>query len=63
MREVSGLTLRVDPDILQLKGFYPVPQPLLAVTTTDTRIPRPFYDLYAKLADDLDEVCEAHHAS
>jgi hypothetical protein len=26
------------------------------VTTTDTRIPRPFYDLYARLAADLDEV-------
>ena len=36
-------------------GFYPIPTPMLAVTTTDTRIPRPFYDLYADLADDLDE--------
>jgi hypothetical protein len=47
--------LRVDPDALQLAGFYPIPTPMLAVTTTDTRIPRPFYDLYAKLAGDLDE--------
>ena len=28
---------------------------MLAVTTTDSRIPRPYYDLYARLADDLDE--------
>jgi hypothetical protein len=55
IREVSGLVLRVDPDALNLAGFYPIPTPMLAVTTTDTRIPRPFYDLYAKLAGDLDE--------
>lgn len=55
IREVSGLTLRVDPDSLQLEGFYPIPVPMLAVTTTDSRIPRPFYDLYANLAADLDE--------
>jgi hypothetical protein len=29
---------------------------MLAITTTDSRIPRPYYDLYAKLAGDLDEV-------
>lgn len=55
IREVSGLTLRVDPDSLQLEGFYPIPVPMLAVTTTDSRIPRPYYDLYANLASDLDE--------
>jgi hypothetical protein len=54
-RETNGLVLRVDPDVLELDGFYPIPQPMLAVTTTDSRIPRPFYDLYARLADDLDE--------
>ena len=55
IREVSGIVLRVDEDAYQLKGFYPIPIPMLSVTTTDSRIPRPFYDLYAKLADDLDE--------
>jgi hypothetical protein len=54
-RDASGLAFRVDPDSLQLDGFYPIPVPMLAVTTTDSRIPRPFYDLYAKLAADLDE--------
>ncbi|WP_352870453.1 hypothetical protein [Mesorhizobium sp. M1409] len=58
IREVSGLVLRVDPDSLQLEGFYPIPAPMLAVTTTDSRIPRPFYDLYAKLAADLDETSD-----
>ena len=54
-RDASGMVFRVDPDVLQLDGFYPIPVPMLAVTTTDSRIPRPFYDLYARLADDLDE--------
>jgi hypothetical protein len=54
-RDASGLVFRVDPDSLQLTGFYPIPVPMLAVTTTDSRIPRPFFDLYAKLAADLDE--------
>jgi hypothetical protein len=54
-RDATGIVFRVDPDVLQLQGFYPIPTPMLAVTTTDSRIPRPYYDLYAKLADDLDE--------
>lgn len=58
IREVEGLTLRVDPDPMNLQGFYPIPVPILAVTTTDSRIPRPYYDLYAKLATDLDETSE-----
>jgi hypothetical protein len=58
IRETQGLVLRVDEDVLQLQGFYPVPVPMLAVTTTDSRIPRPYYDLYAKLAGDLDEVSQ-----
>jgi hypothetical protein len=56
IREISGIVLRVDPDSYQLKGFFPTPIPMLAVTTTDSRIPRPFYDLYARLADGLDEI-------
>jgi len=56
IREASGVVLRVDPDSYQLDGFYPIPVPMLAIRTTDTRIPRPYYDLYAKLAGDLDEV-------
>jgi len=55
IREADGIVLRVDPDVLGLTGFYPVPKPLLAVTTTDSMLPKPYYDLYAKLASDLDE--------
>lgn len=54
-RDAGGLVMRVDDDSMALDGFYPVPAPMLAVTTTDSRIPRPYYDLYALLAADLDE--------
>ena len=47
--------LRVDPDSYQLAGFFPIPVPVLSIRTTDSRIPRPFFDLYARLAQDLDE--------
>jgi hypothetical protein len=55
VRELGGMVLRVDDDTYGLEGFYPIPRPLLAVTTTDTQIPRAFYELYADLAADLDE--------
>jgi hypothetical protein len=55
IRELDGIVLRVDPDVLGLSGFFPIPRPLLAVTTTDSQIPRPYYDLYRHLATDLDE--------
>lgn len=55
IRELGGMVVRVDEDTYQLEGFYPIPRPLLAVTTTDTQIPRAFYDLYSDLAADLDE--------
>jgi len=58
IREVSGIVLRVDPDSLGLQGFYPIPVPMLAVRTSDTRIPRAFFDLYSRLAADLDETSE-----
>jgi hypothetical protein len=57
-RDANGLVLRVDPDSLGLEGFYPIPAPMLAVTTTDSRIPRPYFDLYSKLATDLDETSD-----
>ena len=55
IREAGGCTLRVDPDALGLLGFYPIPKPICAVVTTDTLIPKAFYDLYASLAADLDD--------
>jgi hypothetical protein len=58
VRETSGIVLRVDEDTLQLNNFFPVPRPLLAVTTTDTMLPRPYFDLYANLAADLEETSQ-----
>lgn len=55
IREIDGIVLRVDPDSLGLTDFFPVPKPLLAVITTDSMLPRPYYDLYKHLAADLDE--------
>jgi hypothetical protein len=58
IRDGAGLVLRPDPDAMLLDGFYPAPVPMLAVTTSDSRIPRTYYDLYAKLASDLDVISD-----
>jgi hypothetical protein len=55
IRENGGIALRIDPDALGLQGFYPIPKPIYAVVTTDTMIPKAFYDLYANLAADIDD--------
>jgi hypothetical protein len=55
IRENGGIALRVDPDALSLQGFYPIPKPIYAIVSTDTMIPRAFYDIYASLAADLDD--------
>jgi len=54
MREAGGMDLRVDPDSLGLSGFFCVPTPMLSITTSDSRIPKPFYDLYSRLAEDIE---------
>ncbi len=41
-------------DPLGLPDFFPVPSPLLATTTTDTRVPVPDYAEYQDQADELD---------
>jgi hypothetical protein len=58
IRDGAGLVLRVDDDAMQLDGFYPIPVPMLAVTTSDSRIPKAYYDLYTKLATDLDTISD-----
>ena len=54
MREAGGMDLRIDPDSLQLAQFFPIPMPMLSICTSDSRIPRPFYELYARLAEDIE---------
>jgi len=61
--------LRRDEDPLRLKGFWPCPEPLYALTTTDSMVPLPEFCLYQDQADELDrlqarichliEVCKA----
>lgn len=48
------LVLDEKDDPLGLPDFFPVPAPLLATTTTDTRIPVPDYAEYQDQADELD---------
>ncbi len=43
-------------DPLGLAGFFPVPEPLYAVRTTDTRVPIPEFTLYQDQALELDEL-------
>jgi hypothetical protein len=54
MRDSGGMDLRVDPDSLQLQGFFPIATPMLSVSTSDTRIPKPFYDIYNRLGEDVE---------
>lgn len=46
--------LEVDDDPLELTNFFPVPRPLLSVTTNDTTLPVPLFILYQDQADELD---------
>jgi hypothetical protein len=55
IREGGGVPLRLDPDVLGLQGFFPIPKPICAIVTTDSMIPKPFFDIYAHLAADLDD--------
>lgn len=41
-------------DPLGLEGFYPIPEPLLSVTTNDSLIPVPLYMYYADLQEELE---------
>jgi hypothetical protein len=46
--------LDTKPDPLKLKGFFPFPKPLRAISNTKTIIPRPFYSQYQTQAEQLD---------
>ena len=48
--------LRVDPDPLGLKDFFPCPEPLYSIRTSDTLVPLPEFTLYEDQADELDEI-------
>ena len=46
------------PDPLELQGFFPVPRPLIAVTTTRSLVPIPLYRQYAEQAKELDRISQ-----
>jgi hypothetical protein len=48
-------------DPLELKGFFPCPEPLMATSTNDTLIPIPFYIEYQDQAIQLDELTQRIH--
>lgn len=52
--DMNGHILRIDPDPLELENFFPSPQPLQAVTTTDTMLPTSEYEIYQDLAVEID---------
>ena len=47
--------LKVEPDPLRLLEFFPIPQPLQAITDTDTLIPVAPYEVYRQQAEELNE--------
>ena len=52
----SSSLLDVSEDPLELDDFYPVPKPLLSITTSGTLLPVPLYLMYQDQALELDEV-------
>jgi hypothetical protein len=61
-QDMNGSVLRIDPDVLKLRGFFPCPKPLLAVTTSDRLIPTAEYVIYQDLAAELDLISERINA-
>jgi hypothetical protein len=45
-----------EDDPLGLRGFFPTPAPLYAISTTDTMVPIPEFTIYQDQADELDEI-------
>jgi hypothetical protein len=45
-------------DPLRLKGFFPFPKPLRAISNTRTFVPRPFYSQYQSQAEELDNITQ-----
>lgn len=52
------LALLETPDPLGLRGFYPCPEPMYAVTTTDQLVPVPEFAVYQDLAAEVDRLTD-----
>jgi len=48
--------LAEEPDPLGLGGFFPMPEPLYGVRTSDTLVPIPEFTIYQDQADELDQI-------
>jgi hypothetical protein len=48
--------LKVDEDPLGLKGFYPIPRPIVSIESPGSLVPTPEYQMYRKQAEELDKV-------
>ena len=48
--------LKTEDDPLQLKDFYPIPRPLLAIADSAGLVPTPIYEIYREQAEELDRV-------
>jgi hypothetical protein len=57
-RDKKDRPLKVMDDPLGLRGFFPVPRPVLATVTNDGLIPTPDFEQYSDLADELDDLTE-----
>jgi len=57
-QDMDGKVLRIDPDPLKLRNFFPNGKPLLAVTTSDKLLPKAEYTIYQDLAIELDEISQ-----
>lgn len=61
-QDMQGHIVRIDPDPLELENFFPCPSPLLGVTTTDTLMPTPEYEIYQDLAGEIDDITDRINA-
>lgn len=48
--------LRIDEDPMELKGFWPIPKPLMAIKNSRSLVPRPPYQMYEAKAVELERI-------
>ncbi len=48
--------LEINDDPLELEAFFPVPRPMLSITTSGTLLPVPFFVMYQDQAMELDDI-------
>src|SRR5687768_17968604 len=55
--------LRTDEDPMELKGFWPIPKPLMAIKNTRTLVPRAPYQMYEAKAVELERISRRINAA